>query len=89
MAAVDAIVFAIAQLVGIVLTEKATKFVETRWPKSGRWGMNFEPVHCPDCGQPAPMVRRPRHHRQALWGGWTCDSCGCEMDKYGVKLDPP
>lgn len=89
MAALDAIVFAAARLVGGVLTERATRFVEKRWPKSGRWGMNFEPVHCPECGELAPTVRRPRNRRQALWGGWTCHACGCEMDKYGVKIDRP
>jgi hypothetical protein len=48
-----------------------------------RWGINPEPVNCPECGSPIPQVRQPKSLRQALWGGWTCAKCGCEMDKWG------
>jgi hypothetical protein len=48
-----------------------------------RWGRNLESVNCPACGFPMPQVRRPKSLRQALWGGWTCANCGCEMDKWG------
>ena len=48
-----------------------------------RWGMNLESVNCPACGSPAPQVRQPKSLRQALWGGWTCAKCSCEMDKWG------
>lgn len=24
--------------------------------------------------------------RQTLWGGWTCDNCGIEMDKFGTDI---
>jgi len=41
---------------------------------------------CPECGLPVPQVRRPTSWRQALWGGWTCDGCGTEMDRYGNEL---
>jgi hypothetical protein len=48
-----------------------------------RWGINAKPVNCPACGFPIPRVRQPKSLRQALWGGGTCEKCGCEMDKWG------
>ncbi len=49
-----------------------------------RWGINTKPVNCPACGFPTPRgVRQPKSLGQALWGGWTCEKCGCEMDKWG------
>lgn len=51
--------------------------------KKNRWGINTKPVNCPACGSPMPGVRQPRSLRQALWGGWTCEKCGCEVDKWG------
>jgi hypothetical protein len=51
-----------------------------------RWGINVQPVNCPDCGSPMPQVRQPKSLRQTLWGGGTCTRCGCEMDKWGRKL---
>ena len=41
---------------------------------------------CPDCGAEQPRVRKPKNWRQALWGGHTCSSCGCEMDRFGKKI---
>lgn len=41
---------------------------------------------CPDCATPVPLYRRPTSVRQALWGGWTCDRCGTEMDRLGDRL---
>jgi len=51
-----------------------------------RWGMNLESVNCPACGSPLPQVRQPKSFRQALWGGWTCAKCGCEMDKWSLLI---
>jgi len=48
-----------------------------------QWGINTKPVTCPACGRPVPKVRQPKSVKQALWGGWTCEKCGCEMDKWG------
>lgn len=41
---------------------------------------------CPECGLSVPMYRRPTSFRQALWGGWTCEKCGTEMDRRGDRL---
>lgn len=54
--------------------------------KRGRWGINQRPVHCPECGEPAPVVRWPRNWRQALWGGCNCKGCGTEYDKWGQPV---
>ena len=42
---------------------------------------------CPDCGIRLPMVRKPANWRQALWGGATCPRCGCEIDRFGRKVE--
>lgn len=56
------------------------------WPRSGKLGINTNTVYCPQCSLKAPIVRTPKNLRQALYGGWTCAKCGCEFDKYGVKV---
>lgn len=55
------------------------------WPREGQWGINFSKVSCPKCGNPLPLFRRPKNKTQMMWGGWTCDKCGCEVDKYGKE----
>ena len=53
-----------------------------------RMGMDLSGDHkCPNCGANLPTVRRPRNLRQALWGGWTCETCGKEFDKWLQPLD--
>jgi hypothetical protein len=51
--------------------------------RSGRWGINLRRVPCPGCRTELPVMRWPRSFRQVLWGGWTCRSCGMELDKWG------
>jgi len=63
-------------LVGILLVAFGTV-------TKNRWGINTRHVICPACGSPMPQVRQPKSIRQALWGGFTCGKCGCEMDKWG------
>jgi hypothetical protein len=70
------VVVASLVLLGILLVAFGTT---TR----NRWGINPESVNCPACGSPVPQVRRPKSLGQALWGGWTCEKCSCEMDKWG------
>ena len=71
------VVVASLVLLGILLVAFGTA---TR----NRWGINPESVNCPACGSPVPDVRRPKSLSQALWGGWTCEKCSCEMDKWGL-----
>ncbi len=51
-----------------------------------RWGINFQAVDCPRCHAPVPGVRQPKSRREMLFGGGTCDKCGCEMDKWGNPI---
>jgi hypothetical protein len=47
-------------------------------------GINLSVANaCPKCGTALPAVRAPKNLRQALWGGWTCATCGLELDKWG------
>lgn len=48
--------------------------------------VNLKPTNCPECGEVQPKVRKPKNFREALWGGNTCNNCGCEMDRFGKKL---
>ncbi|MEZ5426312.1 MAG: hypothetical protein R2747_08615 [Pyrinomonadaceae bacterium] len=57
------------------------------WPRKGKMGINLSKVVCPDCGKSLPTIRKPKNARQMMWGGWTCDACGCEVDKYGKRVD--
>ncbi len=70
----------------IVVTLVAAVLVVATWPRKGAWGINLKKTCCPQCGLRVPRWRRPANERQALWGGWTCSKCGCEMDKYGKKI---
>ncbi|HTU90546.1 MAG TPA: hypothetical protein VMF69_10765 [Gemmataceae bacterium] len=55
--------------------------------KRGKWGINLVPGPCLQCGTPAPLIRKPAHWRQAMWGGWTCSECGLELDKWGRPVE--
>lgn len=50
-----------------------------------KWGINLRRVSCPDCGMAARPVRMPKSSCQAMWGGYTCPHCRCEMDKWGRR----
>lgn len=54
--------------------------------QQGRWGINFQGASCPQCKQAAPTLRMPKNARQALWGGWTCERCRIEIDKWGKPI---
>lgn len=55
--------------------------------KRGNWGINLAPGPCLQCGTPMPIIRKPAHWRQAMWGGWTCSECGLELDKWGRPVE--
>lgn len=40
-------------------------------------------LQCPVCGTKAPIARAPKNIDQALRGGWTCSTCGADMDRNG------
>ena len=45
-------------------------------------------AHCPRCGARLPRFRKPESLRQALWGGWSCHGCGCEIDRHLSERTP-
>jgi hypothetical protein len=52
-----------------------------------RWGINFGAVSCPCCNLALPQVRKPKSFRQAMWGGYTCQNCRAEVDKWGRQIN--
>ena len=44
------------------------------------------PRGCPVCDTPVPAFRWPTSFRQALWGGWKCDTCSTEFDRHLTKV---
>jgi hypothetical protein len=53
----------------------------------GDFGIGPLGVACPRCGAAQAFVRKPASIRQMLFGGYTCQICGCEMDKYGRAME--
>jgi len=73
----------------LYLTKKRTNFhhsFNSMGSKQRKWGIHLKTVYCPNCQEEQPKVRKPQNWRQILWGGYTCQNCGTEMDKYGKKL---
>jgi hypothetical protein len=54
-----------------------------------RWGVNLRRVECPECGTVMGLVRVPTSGGQAMWGGYTCPTCKCELDKWGRRIARP
>jgi hypothetical protein len=54
-----------------------------------RWGINVRRVQCPNCEQVMGRVRMPTSGREAIWGGYTCPTCECELDKWGRRTAGP
>ena len=48
-------------------------------------GINLKTVNCPKCQTEQPKIRKPKGWKEILWGGQTCNNCGCKMDKYGTE----
>lgn len=57
------------------------------WPKTGKLGINIDEIHCSQCDEVQPKVRKPANLRQILWGGWTCEKCVTEMDECGARIN--
>jgi len=52
-----------------------------------QWGVNIvSQFECPRCHQTHGQIRTPRNLRQRQWGGFTCDRCGLEVDKWNRPL---
>ncbi|MAK61648.1 MAG: hypothetical protein CMK09_11770 [Ponticaulis sp.] len=44
-------------------------------------------LKCSECGTPLPKFRKPASFHQGMWGGYTCQNCGAELDAKGQKKD--
>ncbi len=42
-----------------------------------------KPAKCEKCGREQPKVRKPANLQQVMWGGYTCEGCGAELDGRG------
>jgi hypothetical protein len=54
---------------------------------SQRRGIGMFGAVCPRCAELLPMARKATSFREAWWGGWTCQNCGCKVDRYGKERD--
>ena len=55
--------------------------------KDSKFGINLKRVYCPKCNLKQPIIRKPANERQLLYGGYTCENCKIEMDKYGIEIN--
>jgi hypothetical protein len=83
------VLFCVVVLVGFVALAGTGLFLIVRGTiRKDGFGINTGRPDCPKCGEPVSLAPRvPKSLRQALWGGWTCKECGCEMDKWGRAYD--
>lgn len=71
---------------GLLLCCAALVFIKNGSKQKNKWGINNQSVNCPNCGNKLPQIRKPQNIRQALWGGYTCEKCKTEVDKWGKKI---
>lgn len=69
---------------GVILQNGGSPGVRITEPE--KWKINLKVTSCSHCGHRLPAIRKPSNLRQILWGGWTCSSCGAELNKSGRKL---
>jgi hypothetical protein len=48
-------------------------------------GLGLFGAVCPRCASPLPPIRKATSLSETLWGGWTCEKCGCKVDRYGKE----
>ena len=77
------IVLPVVGLVVLTLAVGGYLVVRDTVRRRGKWGVNARPVFCPNCGEPAPIIRKPRNRRQRLWGGATCRGVRARVRQVG------
>jgi hypothetical protein len=51
-----------------------------------RLNAKLRELSCPGCGEPLSNSKLgPQTFKQLMWGGLTCRSCGCEVDRHGKE----
>jgi len=58
-------------------------FVRRQIRTKGKFALRPLRVVCPHCRSPQPFIREPNSFKQMMFGGYTCETCGTEIDKYG------
>jgi transcription elongation factor Elf1 len=62
-------------------------FVNLTIKRNKKWGINLNTDnHCPKCEKSLLVIRKPTSVKQFMWGGWTCNNCGCQIDKWGEEI---
>jgi hypothetical protein len=67
----------------LILPSLLALFLYRQTMIKGRFGLGPLHVRCPACYTSQPFIRKPTSVGQALFGGYSCKACGCEIDKYG------
>jgi hypothetical protein len=80
-------VISLAALMVVVLGAGLILVIRDSVRREGNFVIPLGQCSCPECGKDTPTVRVPTSGRQAMWGGWTCDHCQCEMDKWGKRMN--
>jgi transposase-like protein len=75
--------FVVLVVLIVVALGAGSAFTWQQTKTEGRFGFGKLKAKCPRCASPLPMIRKPSSKGEAMWGGWTCPSCGCKVDKYG------
>jgi ribosomal protein L37AE/L43A len=83
------IIGAVAGGIGVLVTFYIGYRKKLKIGEGTKMGLNLSTdSKCPSCNEPLPTFRRPKNFRQMMWGGWTCEKCGSEFDKW-LKPVPP
>ncbi len=83
------IISGIAGAIGASLAFYVLKRKKLKIGEGKKMGLNFSTDNkCPSCGTDIPTFRRPKNFRQMMWGGWTCEKCGTEVDKWLKPVQP-
>jgi ribosomal protein S27E len=67
----------------VVVPNVAALFIRRQIRAKGKFGLGPLKIVCPNCRSPQPFFREPNSFKQMMFGGYTCEACGTEIDKYG------
>lgn len=79
-------IFSISNILTFVIVAIVFIILFFKGRNKSKYGINLKRVNCPKCQTKQPIVRIPKNERQTLWGGYTCNKCNTEMDKYGRAI---
>jgi len=83
------IIGAISGSIGVLVAGWLMRSKNGKIGEGRKIGLNLSTdMKCPTCSEPVPTFRRPKNFRQMMWGGWTCEQCGTEFDKWLKTIEP-